>query len=167
MVFEHALEAKEVSFNMVDEIAGKFWKVMPPGLRAFLTRRIQVTFTSSAAGIVVNEKGEVLLLDHLLRPASGWGIPGGFLEKGEQGHDAVRREIKEECGIEVSDIKLYRVRTLKRHIEIVYIAKGEGEPEVRSREIRDARWFVLDEMPGEMSLQQQFMIKAALSEPPA
>ena len=153
---------------MLLELSGKFWKVIPYWLRAFMTRRLQTTFTSSAAGIVVNGKGEVLLLDHLLRPASGWGIPGGFLEHGEQADDAVRREIREECGIEVSDICLYRVRTLKRHIEIVYIAKGEGEPQVKSREIRDARWFAVDEMPGEMSLQQQFMIKAALeAQPPA
>ena len=148
---------------MLLELSGKFWKVIPYWLRAFMTRRLQTTFTSSAAGIVVNRKREVLLLDHLLRPASGWGIPGGFLEYGEQADEAVRREIREECGIEISDIRLYRVRTLKRHIEIIFIAKGSGEPRVQSREIRDARWFALDAMPGEMNLQQQFMINAALS----
>jgi len=147
---------------MLLELSGKFWKVIPYWLRAFMTRRLQTTFTSSAAGIVVNGKGEVLLLDHLLRPASGWGIPGGFLEYGEQADEAVRREIREECGIEISDIRLYRVRTLKRHIEIIFTAKGEGEPRIQSKEIRDGRWFAIDAMPGEMSLQQQFMIRAAL-----
>jgi ADP-ribose pyrophosphatase YjhB (NUDIX family) len=149
---------------MLLELSGKFWKVIPYWLRAFMTRRLQTTFTSSAAGIVVNEKGEVLLLDHLLRPASGWGIPGGFLEYGEQAHEAVKREIREECGIEISDIRLYRVRTLKRHIEVVFTAKGKGEPKIQSKEIRGGGWFALDDMPGEMNLQQQFMIRAALGD---
>ena len=134
---------------------------MPRGLRSFLTRRIQATFTSSAAGIITNEKGQVLLLDHVLRPASGWGIPGGFLEVGEQADAALRREIREETGLDIGDLYLYRVRTLKRHIEIIFIARANGEPEVKSREIRSAQWFAIDEMPGEMNLQQKFMIRAA------
>ena len=143
------------------DLASRFWKVIPPWLRSFLTRRLHTTVTASAAGIIFNEEGKVLLLDHLLRPASGWGVPGGFLDKGEQGEDALRRELKEEVGLEISDVRLYRVRTLKRHIEIVFVARAKGEPSVQSREIRDARWFSLEDMPGEMSLTQQFMIKAA------
>jgi len=98
----------------------------------------------------------------VLRPASGWGIAGGFLNNGEQAEAALRREISEETGLELTNIKLYRVRTLKRHIEVIFTAESLGEPEVKSREIREARWFAIDDMPGEMSLQQQFMIRAAL-----
>lgn len=137
---------------------------MPRTLRAFVTRQIEPTFTCSAAGIISNDEGCVLLLDHVLRPASGWGIAGGFLNEGEQAEAALRREISEETGLELTDIKLYRVRTLKRHIEIIFTAKSSGHPQVKSREIREARWFAIDKMPGEMSLQQQFMIRAALGE---
>ena len=144
------------------EITGKVWKVMPRSLRSFVTRGVQPTFTCSAAGIITNAKGEVLLLDHVLRPASGWGIAGGFLNKGEQAEAALRREISEETGLELTNIELYRVRTLKRHIEVIFTAKSTGDPSVQSGEIREARWFPIDAMPGEMSLQQQFMIRAAL-----
>lgn len=146
------------------ELTGNFWKVMPRGMRAFVTRRVQPTFTCSAAGIVTNENGEVLLLDHVLRPASGWGIAGGFLNNGEQAAAALRREISEETGLELMNIRLYRVRTLRRHIEVIFTASSSGTPEVKSREIREARWFAIDKMPGEMSLQQQFMIRAALGQ---
>jgi ADP-ribose pyrophosphatase YjhB (NUDIX family) len=144
------------------EMTGSLWKVMPRGMRAFVTRRVQPTFTCSAAGIITNENGEVLLLDHVLRPASGWGIAGGFLDRGEQAEAALRREISEETGLELTNIKLYRVRTLKRHIEVIFTASSTGTPGVNSGEIREARWFRVSEMPGEMSLQQQFMIRAAL-----
>jgi 8-oxo-dGTP diphosphatase len=144
------------------EVTGRFWKVMPRKLRAFVTRQVEPTFTCSAAGIVTNDRGEVLLLDHVLRPSSGWGIAGGFLNTGEQAEAALRREISEETGLELTNIELYRVRTLKRHIEVIFTAKSSGDPQVKSSEIREARWYGLDEMPGEMSLQQQFMIRAAL-----
>jgi ADP-ribose pyrophosphatase YjhB (NUDIX family) len=150
----------------MSEAAGKFWKVIPEWLRVFLTRRLHYKFTVSAAGIIVNPEGKVLLLDHLFRPASGWGVPGGFIEKNETGEAGLRREIKEEVGLEIGDVRLYKVRTIKRHIEIVMVAKAEGEPVINSREIRSARWFALDEMPAEMNLRQQFMIRAALDAQP-
>ena len=144
------------------KIAGKAWKVMPREMRTWLTRRFQTQFTVSAGGIITNERGEVLLLDHVLRPSSGWGIPGGFLEKGEQPEAAFRREIKEETGLELENVELYRMRTLRRHIEIIYLANGVGEAKVGSREIRSLAWFAVDDIPKEMSLDIQFMIRKAL-----
>jgi ADP-ribose pyrophosphatase YjhB (NUDIX family) len=149
------------------QLAGKFWKAAPPFLRAFLARRMHPTFTSSAAGIITNECGEVLLLDHVFRPLSGWGIPGGFLDRGEQADAALRRELVEETGLVITDIELYRVRTIERHIEVVFTAKATGEPRILAREITAARWFAVDAMPVEMSIRQQRMIREALkAEPP-
>jgi 8-oxo-dGTP diphosphatase len=147
---------------MLIRIVGKIWKVIPRQMRTWLTRRFQTSFTVSAAGIITNERGEVLLLDHVLRPVSGWGLPGGFLERGEQPEKALRREIREETGLNLTDVSIYRVRTLRRHIEIIFMAKGVGEPRVLSREIKEAGWFEVEEMPGEMSLDQQFVIRRAL-----
>src|SRR5688572_9166904 len=147
---------------MLIRIAGIFWKVIPRELRTWLTRRFHPTFTVSAAGIITNERGEVLLLDHILRPVSGWGIPGGFMEPGEQPDVALRREIREETGLELTDIAIHRCRTHGRHIEIIMMAQGVGEAEVKSREISQLGWFDVDDMPPEMSLDQQFLIRKAL-----
>jgi len=146
---------------------GKIWKLLPREVRAALARTTQAQFTVSAAGIVTNERGEVLLLNHVLRPTSGWGIPGGFIDRNEQPEAALRRELREETGIELSHVELYRVRTMRRHMEIIYTARGIGEASVQSREIIELGWFAIEEMPEEMSLDQQFLIRKALSEPPA
>ena len=135
---------------------------MPKKLRTFIMRRLQVKFTVSAAGIIRNESGEVLLLNHVLRPGSGWGVPGGFLNVFEQPEAAFRREVKEETGIDVTDVKIVRTRTLRRHIEIMFLAKGVGEATVKTREITELGWFAVEDMPPEMSLDQQFLIRRTL-----
>jgi 8-oxo-dGTP pyrophosphatase MutT (NUDIX family) len=53
--------------------------------------------TRGARAIVVNEKGEVLLVRH--RYDDGWFLPGGKARKSESDEDALRRELKEELGI--------------------------------------------------------------------
>ncbi len=147
---------------MLMKLIGKTWKMMPRGIRIWLARRFQTKFTFSAGGIITNEKGEVLLLDHVLRPASGWGIPGGFVMAGEQPDAAFRREIMEETGLELANVRFYRMRTLRRHIEVIYLADGVGEASVRSREIKRLAWFAVEDMPKEMGLDQQFLIRRAL-----
>ena len=143
-------------------LIGKLWKWMPRRLRRWLTRRLQTSFTVSAAGVITNEHGEVLLLNHLFRPVSGWGLPGGFLDAGEQPGAAFRREIREETGIELGDVDLIRTRTLGRHIEIIFAAKAIGEPAVKSREIIELSWFDVDNMPPDMTRDQQDLILKTL-----
>jgi len=143
---------------MLVTIFGKVWRKMPKGVRRWLTRRVEANFTVSAAAVVTNGAGEVLLLNHVLRPKSGWGLPGGFVNAGEQPADAVRREIREETGLELSNLELVRIRTLGRHIEIIFRGLGVGEARVMSREITELGWFARDELPGEMALDQQFVV---------
>ncbi len=131
---------------------------MPPWARLRLTRATQHKFTASAAGIVTNPQGEVLLLDHLLRPGSGWGLPGGFIQPGEQPEAALRREIREETGLELTNVSFYRVRTFKRHVEVLYRANSSGEGRILSREIKQIRWFAADDIPTEMNLDQRSLL---------
>lgn len=54
-----------------------------------------------AVGAVFNNAGQVLLAEHVFRPNYNWGLPGGWIEPGEDPADAVRREIEEELGLTV------------------------------------------------------------------
>ena len=51
-------------------------------------------------GFVYNNAGEVLLIRHEDEP--GWIQPGGMVESGETLEAALRREVREETGIDVS-----------------------------------------------------------------
>lgn len=149
---------------MIIDLSSKVWKVLPRSVRRLITRGLHPSFTASVVGIVLNDEGKVLLLEHVWRPKSGWGPPGGFIEAGEQPHDALRREIREETGLGLRDISLYRTRTLRRHVEIIFMAKAVGDAEVKSREIKQLIWASIDEMPAEMSLDFQFLIKKAIED---
>lgn len=148
--------------RMLKEIAGKIWRKLTPSFRRRIVLLTQEQFTASAAAVIVNDAGEVLLLDHVLRPASGWGIPGGYLTLGEQPEETVRRELLEEAGIELSDIKLCGVRAVNEHLEILFFARSNAETFTLSREINEARWFKVGAMPEKMSGSQKSIVEKIL-----
>jgi 8-oxo-dGTP diphosphatase len=148
---------------MLKGIVGKIWRNLPPFVRMKLIRISQKKFTASVAAIITNERGEVLLLEHVLRPASGWGIPGGFMEYGEQPEEALCRELREETGLKLENVRLYRARVLKRHIEFVFRAEATGKAEILSREILQAGWFETAQMPEKMNRSQKSLIEKVLA----
>lgn len=141
----------------------KVWRKIPSRLRLGLVRVWQDRFTVSAAGLILNSQGKILLLNHVLRPFSGWGLPGGFVDHGESADAAIRRELMEETGIELAELKIYRTRVLNKHVEILFTAKAVGEPRVLSREIIELGWFSLDDLPQGMSAAQCSVISDVLS----
>lgn len=148
---------------MLGDLIGGIWKLLPRGARLRLIRATQSKFTVSVAAIVTNPEQKVLLLDHVLRPGSGWGIPGGFIEPGEQPSDAIVRELLEETGLEIRDPKMVRVRTIKNHVEILFRGTCSGGGEILSREIKGLGWFSVDEMPRDMSAVQREIVERLLN----
>ena len=148
---------------MLRQAIGKFWKILPRSVRRFTVRLSQTNFTVSVAAIVVNDKREVLLLNHVLRPHSGWGFPGGFLDAGESAPDAIRREINEETGIGLDDVGLYRVLVRGNHVEIIFSARPVGEPQVLSSEIYELGWFGTDALPEGTTIAQKMLIGEVLA----
>lgn len=55
-----------------------------------------------AVGAVVVARDRILLVRRATEPAAGkWSVPGGRVEEGETLEEAVRREVKEETGLDV------------------------------------------------------------------
>ncbi len=82
----------------------------------------------------------------------GWAIPGGLVEEGETVEQTVRREMKEETGLELADLRLFGVYSEPGRdprfdcISVVFLARGLGE--LRSGDdAADARVFVPSEIP--------------------
>jgi ADP-ribose pyrophosphatase YjhB (NUDIX family) len=148
---------------MLRRTIGKLWKLLPRSARVRIVRISQVTFTVSVAAIVINDKKEVLLLNHVLRPRSGWGFPGGFLDANESPPDAIRREVREETGIELDDLKLSRSLVRGRHLELIFSARPIGTAAVLTAEIYELGWFRPDSLPDGVTIAQAMLIGEVLS----
>jgi mutator protein MutT len=149
---------------MLKDLFGALWRRAPKALRRWTVRLSHPRFAVTAGAIVTNSSGHVLLLKHRFRPGAGWGMPGGFIEKGEHPEDALRRELREEIGLEVKQIKLFTVRTFKNpmQVEIVFCCRAAGEIGQLGLEIQKAVWFARGEFPEGLPQDQSELIKGAL-----
>jgi ADP-ribose pyrophosphatase YjhB (NUDIX family) len=153
---------------MLKKILTGAWLKAPPAVKRAGVWLTQPRFAVTAGAVVLDEAGRVLLLGHALRRGQGWGIPGGFIHAGEQPEEAVRREVREEIGLELEEVELVLVRTLTtaRQVEVIFRARMKaaalGERS-SSFEIDRAEWFAPDELPGELSRDQRRLIALALA----
>jgi ADP-ribose pyrophosphatase YjhB (NUDIX family) len=104
---------------------------------------------------VVLRDGQVLLVLRGREPARGlWGLPGGMLEVGETLAQGVRREVLEECGIEIEVGPLVGVfepmqrdgagRLRYHYVVLDYLARYLSGELCAADDADDARWVDLD-----------------------
>jgi 8-oxo-dGTP pyrophosphatase MutT (NUDIX family) len=113
------------------------WRLFPPRLAGFLKGLLARKWLVGAVAVIIDESvspSEVLLVEHSYRPKGAWGLPGGSLEstpgdptrpRNDSSSDdviesALRREILEELGIEITVIGLLRIDA------IPYVAEEPG-----------------------------------------
>ena len=123
-------------------------------------RLAHARFTVTAGAVIFNDHGEVLLLKHRFRAGSGWGLPGGFMEIGEQPIDALRRELREEIGLELDDVKILAVRSFKKpkQVEVLFRARANADVRSQTMEVERAEWFAVDALPEGLPRDQRSYI---------
>ncbi len=115
-------------------------------------------------GVIFNSKREVLLTRRspLIREPGKWCLPGGHLDGGEDWQSAIRRELKEEIGIDVRAEKLVGIYSdPKLTVTLEVLANGfhgqfvvasflvtryEGEI-TPNHEVDLWDWFPVDQLP--------------------
>ncbi|MGO9012394.1 MAG: NUDIX hydrolase [Bryobacteraceae bacterium] len=61
-------------------------------------------------GALIFRRGRILMAQRGKQPLKGaWSLPGGALETGESLDAAVRREVREETGLEVKPVKVFEI----------------------------------------------------------
>jgi len=104
---------------------------------------------ATVGALIFNDAGEVLMI-RTHKWSNLWGIPGGKIKWGEPSMEALRREIKEETGLEVADVRFVLVQDCIHSKEFYrdahfvllnYTCRCAGRPEVKlNDEAREFRW---------------------------
>lgn len=109
---------------------------------------------TTASCIISDKQKRILLTKRNISPYKGkWDVPGGFLEPDETPIEALRREIKEELGVEIKTGELIGIY-IDRYgsnpyytLNIYYSAKiTKGTPRPAS-DVLEIKWFELDVLP--------------------
>jgi NAD+ diphosphatase len=100
--------------------------------------------------LIERDDGRALLARNAAWRMEMYSCLAGFVEPGENLEDAVRREVREEVGIEVDDLRYHSSQpwpfphSLMLGFEAHYAG---GQIECDGSEIADAQWFLPDELP--------------------
>jgi ADP-ribose pyrophosphatase YjhB (NUDIX family) len=111
----------------------------------------------TASALVTDDGGRLLLVRRAVEPDKGlWDIPGGFLDEAEHPLDALRRELREETGLEVEPGD-FVCATIDRYgdgpgaqatLNLVWSARVVGGEPAPADDVAELRWFAPDALPG-------------------
>ena len=132
---------------------------LPVPVKLFLSRRLNATFLVGLLAVVRNREGDVLILRHTYRPGFPYGVPSGWLKRGERVSDGLAREIAEETGFAVRFRRVLAVESGERPTRLdvwleYELVAGEFRP---SAEVSAAAFYPLDALPPLLPAQRDFL----------
>src|SRR5687767_7763004 len=131
-----------------------------------IMRAFQGRYTAGVVGVVLNQQGEVLVVEHVFHPDCPWGLPGGWLGWRESPAGGVQRELKEETGLDIEIIKplLVELGYSNTHLDIAFLCTAENESVSLSSELLSHRWVHPDQMPSLLSFHRRSIAAALKSD---
>jgi 8-oxo-dGTP diphosphatase len=120
-----------------------------------------------ATDAILIEDGKILLIKRSREPGEGkWAIPGGRIEDDETAIECMKREMKEETGIDIEIISMVGLysdprRDPRKIIAASYLVKRTGGSLRAGDDAGEAKWFDLDSLP-ELAFDHAKIVSDAL-----
>jgi NAD+ diphosphatase len=147
--------------------------VLQPGERAMRCACGHTAYPriSPAMMVLVRRGDSILLARNIAAPPGRMSALAGFLEAGESVEEAIHREVREEVGLEVKDLRYFASQpwSFPHSLMIAFTAEyAGGELVPDTREIVEAAWFGPGDKLPELSPRQSIsraLIDANLPRP--
>ena len=100
--------------------------------------------------ILVRKEGKILLAEHQNRNDGVFSCIAGFVETGESVEQTVIREVKEETGLKVKNLRYAGSQSWPFPDQLMlafYCDWESGEIQVQQEELKQARWFDMNNLP--------------------
>lgn len=100
--------------------------------------------------VLVHKDDKILLARHVQRNQNIYACIAGFMEAGETAEHAVEREIMEETGIKVKNVRYFGSQSwpFPSQLMLAFTAEYEsGELKLQEEELSDAGWFDREKCP--------------------
>jgi 8-oxo-dGTP diphosphatase len=149
-------------------LLARAWHALAGPLQWWALWLSQAKFMVAVAGVLFDEHDRVLLLRHRFWPEGSWGLPGGYAHRGETLEAALARELREETGATLADVRLLRVVSGYRlRVEVFYSARLTGGlRRLDPAEVLAAEFFPVDALPpGLLRTHRSLIDQAAATRP--
>ena len=105
---------------------------------------------SPAVMVLVHKEDKILLARSYRFPPGDYSAIAGFIELGESAEQAAHREVKEEVGIEITNLRYFSSQAWPFPDSFMIAFKADylsGELILEPDEIEDAKWFSRNDLP--------------------
>ena len=147
------------SWMDVNRFCGRCGKPMEIDQKEFMFRcpdcgNLVYPRINPAVNIAIMDGNKLLMAKHNADPKFPYALIAGFVEYGESLEDTIHREVMEEVGLKVKNIRYFGSQPWGSagNLQVGFLADLDGSNEIHmdENEIKDARWFEREDVPDEI-----------------
>lgn len=131
----------------------------------YLQRTVRV-----GVGVLINKNRKILLIKRKGSHGAGtWAPPGGHIDFGESVTNCAKREVKEEMGLKIKNLKILGFtqdffKKEQKHYITIWVSSHwkSDKPKILNKEMSEIGWFSWDKLPKPLFLPLENFVKKKL-----